>query len=200
MYFYKIVRGRECYQIVRRLFWLEDSTGTHAHDTKFYGGFFISKFEGFCTLFLNYQTVRRHTTRLHAGRRGFEFRGFLPTFLLPDCTGQTPWRWLLFSPPKTDHFQYYYSLITLWHSLRLTTLASYSTSHLTAFEQFWDGKGAYYQTTRRRLRILGLRPIVWLPDCTGAITQMMAAFFPAEYRSFSILLLCTYHTLAFTAT
>jgi len=69
-----------------------------------------------------YQTVRRHFLFDYKTVRGRAWYQSLRR--LPDCTGATTQMTpLLFFPtPKTDHFKYYYSLITLLHSLRLRPL------------------------------------------------------------------------------
>jgi len=101
-YFYKTVRGRACYQTVRRIFWLQDSTGTQAHANKLYGGFSISDFVGYCKFFpttrlygAHYQTVQR---------AGFEFGRLLPILLLPDCTGSNTLMMAAFFRIEKDPF------------------------------------------------------------------------------------------------
>ena len=77
---------------------------------------FYFRIRGFCTYF---------TTRLYGGTLsgctagGLRICGLLPILWLPDCTGATTLMIEAIFQSKTDPFQKYYTLITLWHSLRL---------------------------------------------------------------------------------
>jgi len=93
-----------------------------AHATKMYGDIFyyttvrghIRTLPNFTTAFL-FPNSRAFThfllqdcTGAHyqtARRSDFEFWGLLPISWLPDCRGQPPWWWQLFSQSKTDPFQ-----------------------------------------------------------------------------------------------
>jgi len=106
------------YQTARRAFFDYKTLRGHTRTLpNLMAAFFISEFEGFCTFFFelpdctgaHYQTARWLF---------FTNLGVSAHFWLPDFTGLPPRWWLLFLPPKTDHFKYYYTLITLLHSLR----------------------------------------------------------------------------------
>jgi len=165
-----------------------------------------------CTAtFFDYKTVRGHTRTLPNFTAFFisDFEGFCT---LPECTaaffnlrvsaqfldyhtvrGLQPRWWLLFSPPKIDHFKYYYyAHITLLHSLRLRPLLLHTpqvTWRLsTNFFRLPDCKVEHYQTAGAFFPNLGgFCRFFWLPDCTGATTLMTGAFFPVEKRSFWII-------------
>jgi len=177
-YFYKTVRGRECYQSVRRFFNYKTVRG-HTHTlSNFTAAFFISEFEDFCSLPDYWPAF-------------FEFEGFYPIFGLPDCRGLPPWWWLLFLPENRPVSILLCTYYTLAFTSTYTTLARYSTSHVTAFDHFLPTTriyGVHYETARWLFfQIWGLLPIFWLPDCTEATSLMMAAFFTVVNRSFSIL-------------
>ena len=122
--------------------------------------FFISKFEGFFTLFLlqdctgaHYQTARR------AARSVEFFGGFCPFFCLPDCTGQPPWWWLRRNPILFDN------IIHLLHSdIHCDLDHSRSILHksVTAFDHFFGTTRLYGGTLPNNkaggLRISGLLP------------------------------------------
>jgi len=96
------------------------------------GSFLHKSRDGFRSIFWDYQTVRGHCT---AGGC-FEFWGGFIPFLTTRLHGSITPMMAAFPPPKTDHFQYYY-YYTLAFTATKTTLAPYSTSHVTAFDQFF---------------------------------------------------------------
>ena len=79
-------------------------------------GFFYFRIRWLLHIFY-YKTVRGHITRLHGGRASNLWASAI--LRLPDCTGATTLMIEAFFQSKTDPFQKYYTLITLWHSLRL---------------------------------------------------------------------------------
>ena len=94
-----------------------------------------------------------------------------------------------------DHFLYLFHSCTHYYQSRGFHLAQGPWKVLLQ-----DCTAAHYQSARRLFspQFSGPSPISWLTDCTGSATPMMAAFFPVEKRSFSLILLCTYYILAFT--
>ena len=123
MYFYKNVWGRACYQIVRRHFACKTLWGHTRTLPNFNSAFFISEIEGLCTIFLTARLYGDTVPDCSAGGAVSNLGGLCQLFDYQAARGVPPRRWLLFSPPNTDHFQYYYyALITLLHSLRLRPL------------------------------------------------------------------------------